>query len=505
MSEGINNNKRIAKNTLFLYGRMFVVLVVSLYTSRVVLNTLGVSDYGVNNVVGGFVSLFGFLNATLASSMQRFYNYQGGQEGDLGYSKVFSTGVRIHVLLAFVIFLLLESFGLWYINNLMVVDPERIMAANWVFQFSLFSMILVILQIPYASAIMAKEHMNFYAIVSIVDVMLKLFLILLLPYLPFDKLIVFGLITLIIGVVDFLLYTTYARKHFEFSRVVFKSDKNTFNRLISFSGWNLLGTSAFLLRGQGLNLILNAFWGTSINAARGVAFQVNNAIINFSRNINTAFAPQVTDAYSKNNLNRTCNLMFTETKICYVLILVLMVPVVIEIDYILKLWLGNTIPEYTNIFTVLVLIDSLIQTTNTPLTQVAHSVGKIKRYQIACSIVNFLLVPSCWYLMYLGYESVMVFIAAIIFSILNQLVCLYELTRIFKYPIKEYLSDVIFKCIIVSLLLPVLPYIISQYLPSSFCRLIVVGISDILVAIGLVYFVVLNKRERELVKSFIKR
>ena len=282
---------------------MFFVLVVSLYTSRVVLNTLGVSDYGVYNVVAGFVSLFAFLNATLTSSMQRFFNYEKGISGNVGFNQVYSTGLRIHILLAILIFILLETIGIWYVNNIMVLPADRLFAANVVFQCSVLSMVLVILEIPYLSAIMAQESMNFYAFVSILDVILKLVAVLALPFFPHDKLIIYSILILFITAVDFVFYYFYAKKKY-LLYIDHSVNKSLYKQLLSFSGWNLVGTFSFMLKGQGVNIVLNYFCGTLINAARGVAFQVYNGVVGFSNSISTAYRPQIVESYAKQEYSR---------------------------------------------------------------------------------------------------------------------------------------------------------------------------------------------------------
>jgi len=499
------NNKRIAKNTIYLYVRMFFVLIVSLYTSRVVLNTLGVSDFGVYNVVGGFVSLFGFLNTTLASSMSRFFNYEGGQRGEEGVREVYTAGFWIHVLLAVVVLILLETFGLWYVNNVMVVPDDRLHAANILFQYSIFSMTLVILEIPYTSAIMSYERMDFYALVSIIDVVIKLLIVLALPFIPYDKLISFATLTLIITVVDFLFYFIYAKRKFRALKLYDKVNKTLFKSFLSFSGWNLLGTFAFMLKGQGLNMILNVFFGTVINAARGVAYQIYGAIIGFSGNISTAFRPQIVDAYSKTNNDRVLKLFFSESKICYCLILVLIVPIIIEIDYILHLWLGDAVPEYANIFAVLVLIDMLVCTLNTPVTQVTFSTGKIKTYQVINSSINLLLLPVCWLFLKMGYEASSVFVITIIFSVVNQIACLYCMKKVFSYSVREYLSNVIIPLAAITILLPVCPFLLGRYMDTSFLRLALVCVSDVMISGILMWLLILKKHEKQVVEDYIHR
>lgn len=496
MTDNSKNNKRIAKNTAFLYVRMAVVLVVSLYTSRVVLTTLGVADYGVYNVVAGFVSMFGFLNVTLSSSMQRYYNYEGTKRGEIGYNEVYVTGLIIHIVLCVIIFLILESLGIWYVNNVMVLPDGKLQAANIIFQLSIMSMMLVILEIPYTGAIMAYEKMDFYAIVSIADTVLKLLAVIALPYIPYDKLIVYGALVFSITIFDFVLYYVYAKRHFPFLHLEKSFSKPLFKSMMSFSGWNLLGTFAFLLKGQGLNMLLNFYFGTIINAARGVAYQINGAINGFSANLATAFRPQIVNAYANNDYRRTTQMMFIESKVCFALLALLMTPIILEIEYLLKIWLGNSVPEYTNIFAILVLIDSLICTLNTPCTQVAFAIGDLKKYQIITSIVNLCLLPASWVCLSLGMDSTSVFIATIVFSIINQVVCVALLNELFPFGIKNYMIKVILPCLILFVSIPLLPFVAHRILPEGFVRLLLVGLVDMLVGLVLAYWVILNKPER---------
>ncbi len=504
MSDNQSNNKRIARNTIFLYIRMVFVLIVSLYTSRVILNTLGVEDYGVYNVVGGFVTLFGFLNATLSSSMQRFYNYEGAKEGVKGYQKVYIIGLYIHIILCALVFLILETFGSWYVNNVMVVDSDRLFAANILFQLATASMILVILEIPFTGAIMAYEKMDFYAFISIIDVVLKLIIVVFLPFLPFDKLISYGSLVFLITIVEFVFYYVYCKRKFESIKFKRIFDKQLFISLISFSGWNLLGTFAFLLKGQGLNMLLNFYFGTIINAARGIAYQVNGAINGFSANIATAFRPQIVSSYAEHNNERTKRMMFVESKICFSLMSLLMVPIAIEISYLLHFWLGDIVPEYTNIFAVLVLIDSLVCTLNTPCTQVAYAVGDLKKYQIITSVINLCLLPACWICLHRGMNAISVFVATIIFSVINQVVCLILLNKLFPFGLASYTRQIVAPCIILIVMLPIIPYSFHCILPEGIIRVLVVGIIDIVVGIVLTYYIVMNVSERNYAKSLMR-
>ena len=331
MSDNSANNKLIARNTTFLYIRMFIVLVISLYVTRVVFNSLGVVDFGIYNVVAGFVSLFSFLEATLSGSMQRFYNYLGTKEGESGFNKVYSAGIKIAAYSAIALFILFETLGIWYINNVMVVPEERLTSANVIFQFVVFSFVLMFVRMPYVGMIMAKEKMDFYAVVYIAEAVLKLGMALALPWLPGDTLIVYGLSMFLISLVVCLMMVIYVKRSFNFLHFSKHQDKDTFKSLLGFSGWSLVGTFAFMLKGEGLNLLLNSFFGPIVNAARGIAFQVSGAVSGFSTNLSMAFRPQVVNSYSSGDNNRCTQLLFLESKICYSMLLVIVVPLIMDI------------------------------------------------------------------------------------------------------------------------------------------------------------------------------
>ena len=496
---------------------MFFVLLVSLYTSRVVLNVLGVSDYGVFNVVAGFVSLFSFLNATLTSSTQRFYNYEGGRDGDEGFVRVFSIGIRIHLILVGLIFLILETFGTWYINHVMVLPEGRLEVAHYLFQFSVASMALVILKIPFSALIIAKERMGFYAVVNILEVMLRLAVVLMLPYISYDKLLVYGALLFAVTLTDFLLHVVYARRQFRFLKQFFtlhsvqgdlqsplpKTDRRLFKELLNFSGWNLLGTVIFMLKDQGLNLLLNIFFGTIVNAARGVAFQVYAAVTGFSSNVVKAFNPQMVSSYAMGNSHRSYSLFKAQSKICYCLLLMIITPVVLEIDLVLHLWLGKAVPEGSNVFTALVLIDAMICTLNTPVTQMVFATGRIRGYQILTSTINIFLLPVCWLFLRMGFPAWIVFLIAIIFSVVNQTVALVAMHRVFEYSYKDYARQILFPCLSMTLMVPVVPYLITLVMDDSFLRIVLVSIASVAATAILLYFAFMTSAERNMVKQFL--
>lgn len=498
-----SDNKRIARNTLFLYIRMFFVLLISLYISRVLLTALGVEDYGVYNVVAGFVLLFGFLNATLSSSVQRFFNYEGTKNVENGVQNVYCNSFFIHFFISSILFILLESFGLWYINNIMVLPAERLFAANVVFQSSVVSAIIIIMQTPYIGIIMAKEKMDFYAYISIFDIVAKLFIAIFIKYTNSDKLICYSLLLLLITIADYTLYFLYAKNiaRIKLNRHI---DKGLLRQLLSFSGWNLFGTLIFMLRGQGINMLLNIFFGPLINAAYGVASQVSSALSGFSSNLMTAYRPQVVNAYASNNIDRLKYLMFSETRICFFLFVVIVIPIIFELDNLLHLWLGNAIPLHANIFVELILIDSLICILNQPCTQVVFAVGNIKRFQIITGLINALIIPTSYIaLKYTDIPSI-VFIVMIIISIINQIAALILTNKVFNFGIIDYCKRVLKPCLLTVCILPLCIFIIISFINESYLRLLVVCIADLLVSIPIFYYIIAEDSERDFVRNKFK-
>lgn len=504
MSDNQSNNKRIARNTTFLYIRMFVALIINLFTARVLLNALGVEDYGIYNVVAGFVSLFGFLNATLSSSVQRFYNYEGTQKGAEGFQNIYVTALLTHATIAAIIFVLLETFGVWYVNSIMVVSNGRLFAANILFQTSTLSMILMMMQIPYSGAVMAKEHMDFFAIISITDVVLKLIIALVVAYAEYDNLIIYAILLAIVSILDIIAYIWYCKKHFLEMKLRRYFDRVVFKNMLAFSGWNLIGTFAFMLKGQGVNMLLNFFFGPVINAARGIAYQVNGAISGFSGNIYTAFCPQLVQSYARGDYSRTQRIMFTESKVCFSLIALLTIPVIFEIEILLHIWLGEAVPEHTSLFAILVLIDSLVCTLNTPCTQVVQATGKIKYFQIGSAVVNLCLIPFCWILLSLGMTAESAFIAVIIFSCINQAVCLFLVNRQFNVGMKSYFEHIVIRCLLLVLLAPIVPILIHNIMPESYTRLILLFCTSVAYTSFIIYLCMFDKQERYFINNIVK-
>lgn len=501
MSE--QSNKRIAKNTLFLYIRMAIVMAINLYVTRVVLDVLGVSDYGIYNVVCGFVSLFGFLNTSMANGIQRFYNFELGKNGEDAVVKVYNTALITQFVLAISIVILTETVGLWYVNTKMVISPDRMLAANWIFQFSVISLIFVIIQIPYSAAILAYEKMDYYAIVSIIDAAMKLAIVIVLPHLSGDSLILYGLMTLFISILNFILYSGYCRKKFKHLRFKKTFDKSQFKSMMSFSGWNLFGSFAYVAKGQGVNILINAFFGTVVNAANGIATQVSSAIQTFSTNLVVAFKPQLTQSYAAGDYGRTEQLMLSMSKISFALMSVIAIPIIVEIDFVLHIWLKSDIPQYTDSFTILTITSIMVSILNAPVTQVIHATGKMKKYQIATSIVVCSILPISWLSLKLGYGATSVFVITILIMGINQIVCLWVLHSIFKFSVTKYIKEVVIPCIIITIIpLFVVSSTSNAIGSSSIWNFIVVTIVNLL-AVGISFYLTMNSAEKQIVKSYI--
>ncbi len=505
-THNILNSNRIAKNTLFLYIRMLFSLLVSLYTSRVVLHTLGVVDYGIYNVVGGFVALFGTLNTSLSASMQRFYNYYIGQESTDGVVRTYRTGRIIHLVFIVIVALVLEPLGIWYVNHILVLPADRLLATNILLQSTIVSLLILIIQIPYISLVLAYEKMDFYALLSIASVVLRLLLVICLPHIPYDKLMVFAGINLILAVFELAMYYIFCRRHMPF---VFLSkppvERVLLRDLLSFSGWNVVGTFAYILKYEGVNMFLNFFFGPIVNAARGIAYQVQNAIQNFAGNISTAFRPQIVNAHAAHNEQHVVKLFFAETKALYILMLTIIMPLIFEMDCVLHLWLGDIVPDRSTVFTILVLADVLVTVINQPCNHIVFATGNITAYQIVSSVISVLLLPVAWVGLHFGCDATYVFVVLIGFSILNQAACVYLANRHISFGIWLYI-----KCIVIRYLLCIAIniaalYAVTTLVETSYWRLLLTCTVSVLLNALLGYTIVFNRDERTHLLLLLKK
>ena len=505
MSNTSLNNKRIIKNTVFLYARLILTMFISLYTTRVVLNVLGVVDFGIYNVVCGFVALFSFLNTTMSNGIQRFYNYEAGKNGIEAVTKVYQVAILIQFLLVLLILLVIEPFGIWYINNVMVIPEDRIYAANWVFQFSLFSLVFLILQVPFSAAVMAHEKMDYYATVGILDAFLKLGIVLVLPYLGTDSLIVYGLLVFMASILNFLLYSVYALKNFNELKLAKVYHRALFKDIFKFTGWNLVEMFAWTTQGQGVNMVMNFFCGPVANAAQGIASNISSAVNSFCSNLSVAFRPQLVQSYAAGNYERTINMMFTMSKAMFVMMTMMVIPLSLEMDYVLKIWLGEVIPEYTLQFAILVLLSMLPRNMTMALSQVVHASGKMKNYQLGSTIVILLILPISYILLESGCSPVYIYVCNIFIFILLWGVDLYLLRKIFEFSMRNYFKTVVVPCVLTMLISAIFPYIVHQFMSEGFFRLVIISVVAIITVVIIAYFILLNNKEKKLLTGMLKK
>lgn len=499
------NNQLIAKNTMLLTIRMVVVLAIGLYTSRVILQVLGVEDYGIYNVVGGFVTMFAFINTSMNNGIQRYYNFELGKNGVEGARKVYHCALVTQITIAIIVTIAIETFGLWYLHNKLVIPPDRFDAARYIFQFSVVSILFTVINVPYSAAITAHEKMDYYAIVSIVDVFLKLIIVLVLPLFNADSLIVYGFLIIIISALDFLLYYIYAKNHFLELKGRIVVDRELLKNMLSFSGWNLFGSFGGVMKEQGLNLLLNAFFGPVVNAARGIAYQVLNGVQSFIGNITTASRPQLTQSYAQGNLRRTFNIMYSMSKMCYISVFIFALPVMLEAESLLHLWLGANVPEHTSAFVVLIVGASLIHVFTPPTSFVVHATGKMRKYQTITTLFSLFLLPVAYVFLKHGSSAEIVFVLYFIFMLLGQGLCLIILRSIVEFSIREYIEQVIWPCFLLSIAACALPIGLHIIMAQSYLRLFVVSVVGGICVIVSSFYLGMNVSERSLITDFIKK
>lgn len=503
----MSTNKTIAKNTLFLYFRMMLVMAVSLYTSRIVLKELGVSDYGIYTLVGGVVAMFGFLNGAMVSSTLRYLSFNIGKNDELQLKQTFSAIVLIHIIIATLVLILAETIGLWYINNKMIFPLDRLYAVHIVFQFSIAAAILEIIQVPYNALIIAHEKMKIYAYVSIAEAILKLVIVFLLVFFGNDKLITYSILVFIVTLLIRVFYQIYCRNNFKESHFHFYWDKHFYKEIVSFSGWNLFGALSRTAREQGSNVVLNLFFGTIANAAFGVASAVSGAVNAFVPAFQLASEPQIIKLHAKGEKYQMEVLLNRTLRFSFYLSFFIIVPVFFNIDFLLQLWLVHP-PKYANTFIQILLVFSLINVFSNPMNASILATGNNRNYQLAIGILGIITIPIAYLLLKLEitqYPEIILF--TWIFSALAIFISrLYFLKTLIDYSLSLFLKDVIIPIFLISLLSVGTVYIIRHFIPPhnffnfSIQALILCGIM-----LGLIYSLGLKNNEREIIIKFIKK
>lgn len=502
MTDTSSNNKRIAKNTLLLYFRMLFMMAISLYTSRVILHTLGVEDFGIYNVVGGVVSMFSVISGSLSSAISRFITYELGKGDKKKLTKIFSSSVTIQIGLGLIILVLAEVIGVWFLNTQMTIPTNRLYAANWVFQLSILTFIINLISVPYNATIIAHERMSAFAYISILEVAAKLVIVYLLLVSPIDKLIFYTTLMAAVALIIRFVYGYYCKSHFEECIYHFIFDKELLKQMFGFAGWNFIGAASAVLRDQGGNIVINLFCGPAVNAARGIAYQVNSAISGFVNNFMIALNPQITKSYASGDKAYMMTLIYQGARFSFYILLLLSLPVILNAHYILFLWL-KIVPEHTTLFIQLVLIFAMFESISNPLITAMLATGNIRNYQIIVGGLQMMNLPISYLLLRNGCIPETVLIVAICISQCCLAARLYMLRGMIGLSAREYMDKVYVNILVVTILSAIIPSILSYYLNETFINFFVICAISILCTSTVIYFVGCNKKERLFISSKI--
>jgi len=482
---------------MFLYGRMLFAMLVGLYTSRVVLEALGVDNFGIYNVVGGFVAMFSLISSSLTASVSRFLTFELGAGNMTRLKEVFSTSLLIQIGLGVIVIISAETIGLWFVNYKLVIPPERLYAANWVFQASVFSFVLSLISCPYNAIIISHERMNMFAFMGILDTVLRLIIVLFIAYSPwqFDRLIVYSLLLTAVGIGMQFIYFIYCNRRFEESRIRPAFHKRCWKEMSGFAGWNAIGCTAGLLKDQGVNILLNLFFGPVVNAARGLSSTVNGAVTSFAGNFLTAVNPQITKSYAAADLDYTYSLVERGSRFGYYIIMIMALPLILETPYVLTLWLGQY-PVETIVFTRLVLVLSLVEILSNTLIILQSATGKIRSYQIAVGSLLLMNFPLSWLVLKAGAPAYGVYIIAICVGIGCLLLRLWFLQTMTGMPMKRYMKYVVLNVALTNVAAACLPLAAYMIIPHGFIRLTVVCITSVVSGVICTLYIGCTRSER---------
>ncbi len=487
---------------------MFITLLISLYTSRVILETLGITDFGIYNLVGGLVTMFSFLNSAMSTGTQRFLSYEMAQPNEGRLNKVFNMSINIHIVIALVIVLLAETFGLWLLEYKLVIPDDRSSAAAMVYQFSIATFVVSILSVPYNALIIAREKMKIYAYFSILEVALKLMIVYLLSINNWDKLIFYSLLMFGVSLFMRLTYYFYCRKNFRESVFKICWDPDLFKSMLGFNTWNLIGNLSSVCYNQGVSLVLNIFFGPVINAARGICLQLNGALNSFVSNLQTALNPQIIKSYARKDLREMHELIFLGSKLSFFLLLLVSLPIFVEMNYVLHLWLKN-VPEYTVSFCRLILVVSLIDSYSGALGTAVLATSVVKYYHIIIGGLQLLILPISYVLLKMGYKADITLYVNIVFSFLMLGCRLRIASSLVQLPINKFFLQVILRMMAVCLMSGVLSFLILANLSEGRFRFAAIVVASSIMTIGITYIVGINSSQRIAInnkyKVFINR
>jgi O-antigen/teichoic acid export membrane protein len=491
----MSDTRRIAKNTLMLYSRQIVVMLVNLYMVRVVLNILGTVDYGIYNVVGGVVAMFGFLTSTLANGTQRFLTFQLGKNDFEELKKVFATALNIHIILAAIILVFAETAGLWFLNQKLNIPADRRTAAFWVYQVSVLAILLSIIQAPYNASIIAHERMNIYAYISIVEVFAKLILVFMLRFSNYDKLISYSVLILIVQIIVLSIYRIYCKRQYHECRFMIVSDRALYKPMLEFSQWLILSLAGNYTATYGINFLLNIFFGPAINAARAVSVQVNNAASSFVTNFQTAVNPSIVKYYAADKKEELFTLIFQNTKFSFCLMWLIALPFFLKIDIVLMYWLKEA-PEYTSIFCRFMIVDSLISCIMRPFNMAIQAIGRLKWICIFVAVIYVFVSPVSYFFLKIGmpvYVPVIMYMIAHAADLLNQIRFLHKNISL---PVKRLVAEVFFRLLLMACCSLPGALLANYYLKDGIVSLILVSLISVLSVLVSSYFIAIDKDMR---------
>lgn len=500
------NNKRIVKNSIYLYVRMVLLMFINLYTSRVVLQSLGVEQYGLYNAVGGFISMFSMVSAALSTAISRYLAYTIGEKNPLKLKKVFSTSLIIQIVLCFAFAFLMETLGLWFLNTKMTIPDDKYLAANWVFQFSVITFIINLLSVPYNAVLIAHEKMQAFAGIGVYEGSAALGIALLLKYSPFDTLIFYSFLMCCVALSTRFLYGIYCKRNFNECSFSFSLDFSLLKEVLGFASWNFIGVISGVLRTQGINVLFNVYLGTIVNAAYGLAMQVLNAVNKFSGSFYTAVHPQITKYYAAGNYEAANSLVCRSSRFAFYLLMLLCIPILWETHFLFYLWLED-IPEQTIILTRIILLLTLIESFSQPMIYLMLATGKIKRYQLVVGGLNLLNFPVVWLFLQLGYSAAIAQISTVVFSCFALVVRLHMLHGMVNFPVSFFIKEALGKSFIVFVLSCAFPAILTKTMPMCWNRFLLNIIVAEFVAVGMILVAGLNRSEQKwfLSKVFFNR
>lgn len=496
------NNKLIAKNTLVLYIRMFFMLVINLYTSRVVLQILGVTDYGVFNAVGGIVSLFSILSSALTNSIMRFLSFELGKKDIERQKQVFTTSINVMLMLSGLVILIGETLGLWFLNNKMDIPDIRLVAANWVFQGTILIFIINLISIPYNASIISHERMSVFAYISIFEAILKLSLIFCLNLIHFDKLITYTCLLVIIASVIRFIYGFYCKRNFDECSYSLYFNKELFKQITEFAGWNFLGRGARVVNEQGVNLLMNIFFGVYVNAARGIAVQVQGAAVHFVTNFTTALNPQIIKSYSDNKIEYMHSLIYRGAKLSYFLMLLVSLPICFETGVVLEIWLGQ-VPDYSVDFVRFTLIVAMIDVVNGTIITGLHATGNLKKCMTVIGCVEI----SCFVLTYIsfiiGFSPIAAYIVHIFVYMFLMFLRVYLIKDLISMRFYDYAKNVFHKLFIVTLVASIPPLMLSIFMKDGFLRMVVLSLVSCVFTMLSIYLFGLTRNEKMWINNIL--